>query len=109
MLSSIVGLEMCISDSICCFFFFCFKQKTAYEMLRSLVGSEMCIRDRVAAVALRVDVDVPTQTHPGMATTHGGKAGIDLADAGLSAVGGGHARVGLGGHVHVDPQGHGRH
>src|SRR5678815_731318 len=28
-------------------FFFFFKQKTAYEMLRSLVGSEMCIRDRV--------------------------------------------------------------
>ena len=27
----------------------CFKQKTAYEMLRSLVGSEMCIRDRVRA------------------------------------------------------------
>ena len=24
---------------------FCFKQKTAYEMVRSLVGSEMCIRD----------------------------------------------------------------
>eukprot|EP00658_Telonema_sp_P-2_P080696 TRINITY_DN8086_c0_g3_i2.p1 TRINITY_DN8086_c0_g3~~TRINITY_DN8086_c0_g3_i2.p1 ORF type:complete len:641 (-),score=130.11 TRINITY_DN8086_c0_g3_i2:381-2303(-) len=32
--------------SICCVFFFFFKQKTAYEMLRSLVGSEMCIRDR---------------------------------------------------------------
>eukprot|EP00658_Telonema_sp_P-2_P071530 TRINITY_DN6077_c0_g1_i1.p1 TRINITY_DN6077_c0_g1~~TRINITY_DN6077_c0_g1_i1.p1 ORF type:complete len:263 (-),score=89.02 TRINITY_DN6077_c0_g1_i1:26-814(-) len=29
-----------------CIFFFFFKQKTAYEMLRSLVGSEMCIRDR---------------------------------------------------------------
>eukprot|EP00658_Telonema_sp_P-2_P013971 TRINITY_DN15297_c0_g1_i4.p1 TRINITY_DN15297_c0_g1~~TRINITY_DN15297_c0_g1_i4.p1 ORF type:complete len:100 (+),score=52.45 TRINITY_DN15297_c0_g1_i4:68-367(+) len=28
-----------------CDFFFFFKQKTAYEMLRSLVGSEMCIRD----------------------------------------------------------------
>eukprot|EP00658_Telonema_sp_P-2_P009323 TRINITY_DN13496_c0_g1_i2.p1 TRINITY_DN13496_c0_g1~~TRINITY_DN13496_c0_g1_i2.p1 ORF type:complete len:179 (-),score=36.83 TRINITY_DN13496_c0_g1_i2:61-597(-) len=28
------------------YFFFFFKQKTAYEMLRSLVGSEMCIRDR---------------------------------------------------------------
>eukprot|EP00658_Telonema_sp_P-2_P004720 TRINITY_DN11754_c0_g1_i2.p1 TRINITY_DN11754_c0_g1~~TRINITY_DN11754_c0_g1_i2.p1 ORF type:complete len:202 (-),score=76.34 TRINITY_DN11754_c0_g1_i2:71-676(-) len=28
-----------------CVFFFFFKQKTAYEMLRSLVGSEMCIRD----------------------------------------------------------------
>ena len=27
-----------------CWFFF-FKQKTAYEMLRRLVGSEMCIRD----------------------------------------------------------------
>eukprot|EP00658_Telonema_sp_P-2_P064572 TRINITY_DN5365_c0_g1_i1.p1 TRINITY_DN5365_c0_g1~~TRINITY_DN5365_c0_g1_i1.p1 ORF type:complete len:211 (+),score=85.67 TRINITY_DN5365_c0_g1_i1:117-749(+) len=26
------------------FFFFFFKQKTAYEMLRSLVGSEMCIK-----------------------------------------------------------------
>eukprot|EP01015_Nassula_variabilis_P031506 TRINITY_DN712_c0_g1_i9.p1 TRINITY_DN712_c0_g1~~TRINITY_DN712_c0_g1_i9.p1 ORF type:complete len:356 (-),score=66.85 TRINITY_DN712_c0_g1_i9:153-1220(-) len=26
-------------------YFFFFKQKTAYEMLRSLVGSEMCIRD----------------------------------------------------------------
>eukprot|EP00658_Telonema_sp_P-2_P035800 TRINITY_DN25982_c0_g1_i1.p1 TRINITY_DN25982_c0_g1~~TRINITY_DN25982_c0_g1_i1.p1 ORF type:complete len:328 (-),score=71.60 TRINITY_DN25982_c0_g1_i1:259-1242(-) len=33
---------MCISI----LFFFFFKQKTAYEMLRSLVGSEMCIRDR---------------------------------------------------------------
>src|SRR5678816_4876562 len=30
--------------------FFFFKQKTAYEMLRSLVGSEMCIRDRCRAV-----------------------------------------------------------
>eukprot|EP00658_Telonema_sp_P-2_P010430 TRINITY_DN13934_c0_g1_i2.p1 TRINITY_DN13934_c0_g1~~TRINITY_DN13934_c0_g1_i2.p1 ORF type:complete len:124 (-),score=18.25 TRINITY_DN13934_c0_g1_i2:78-449(-) len=29
----------------CSLFFFFFKQKTAYEMLRSLVGSEMCIRD----------------------------------------------------------------
>eukprot|EP00658_Telonema_sp_P-2_P024471 TRINITY_DN19834_c0_g1_i13.p1 TRINITY_DN19834_c0_g1~~TRINITY_DN19834_c0_g1_i13.p1 ORF type:complete len:249 (-),score=87.44 TRINITY_DN19834_c0_g1_i13:137-883(-) len=35
----------------CVFFFFFFKQKTAYEMLRSLVGSEMCIRDRSQAVA----------------------------------------------------------
>eukprot|EP00658_Telonema_sp_P-2_P001439 TRINITY_DN10538_c0_g1_i1.p1 TRINITY_DN10538_c0_g1~~TRINITY_DN10538_c0_g1_i1.p1 ORF type:complete len:505 (-),score=91.08 TRINITY_DN10538_c0_g1_i1:152-1666(-) len=31
-------------------FFFFFKQKTAYEMLRSLVGSEMCIRDRYTAI-----------------------------------------------------------
>src|SRR5450756_2103438 len=29
------------------FFFFFFKQKTAYEIMPSLVGSEMCIRDRV--------------------------------------------------------------
>ena len=27
-------------------YFFFFKQKTAYEVLRSLVSSEMCIRDR---------------------------------------------------------------
>ncbi len=33
-------------------FFFFFKQKTAYEMLRSLVGSEMCIRDRTTGVSL---------------------------------------------------------
>eukprot|EP00658_Telonema_sp_P-2_P074560 TRINITY_DN63822_c0_g1_i1.p1 TRINITY_DN63822_c0_g1~~TRINITY_DN63822_c0_g1_i1.p1 ORF type:complete len:165 (+),score=39.55 TRINITY_DN63822_c0_g1_i1:59-553(+) len=32
-------------------FFFFFKQKTAYEMLRSLVGSEMCIRDRSSLVS----------------------------------------------------------
>ena len=29
-----------------CYFFFFFKQKTAYEIMPSLVGSEMCIRDR---------------------------------------------------------------
>eukprot|EP00658_Telonema_sp_P-2_P078935 TRINITY_DN7514_c0_g1_i2.p1 TRINITY_DN7514_c0_g1~~TRINITY_DN7514_c0_g1_i2.p1 ORF type:complete len:104 (+),score=17.85 TRINITY_DN7514_c0_g1_i2:42-353(+) len=34
-------------------FFFFFKQKTAYEMLRSLVGSEMCIRDRDQTVSRR--------------------------------------------------------
>jgi len=34
-----------------------------------------------AHVALRVDVRVPTDTHPGMQTAHGGKFGVDLADA----------------------------
>ena len=29
------------------FFFFFFKQKTAYEISACLVGSEMCIRDRL--------------------------------------------------------------
>ena len=37
---------MCFIFSSFFSFFFFFKQKTAYEMLRSLVGSEMCIRDR---------------------------------------------------------------
>eukprot|EP00831_Metopus_contortus_P037496 TRINITY_DN29531_c0_g1_i2.p1 TRINITY_DN29531_c0_g1~~TRINITY_DN29531_c0_g1_i2.p1 ORF type:complete len:133 (-),score=19.78 TRINITY_DN29531_c0_g1_i2:187-585(-) len=32
------------------FFFFFFKQKTAYEMQRGLVGSEMCIRDRSSQI-----------------------------------------------------------
>jgi len=32
-------------------FFFFFKQKTAYELLRSLVGSDMCIRDRLRKFA----------------------------------------------------------
>jgi len=37
--------------------------------------------ERTAVVDLRVDVDVPTQTHPGLMTTHGGKAGIDVDEA----------------------------
>ena len=32
------------------FFFFFFKQKTAYEISACLVGSEMCIRDRTRAM-----------------------------------------------------------
>src|SRR5674536_369671 len=37
-------------------FFFFFKQKTAYEMLRSLVGSEMCIRDSLILTGPRLSV-----------------------------------------------------
>jgi diaminopimelate decarboxylase len=37
-----------------------------------------------AAVAPRVDVHVPTLTHPGLETAHGGKAGIDRDDAELA-------------------------
>ena len=44
-------------------FFFFFKQKTAYEVLRGRVGSEMCIRDRwdaeVAATAWAEQALVP--------------------------------------------------
>ena len=36
---------------------------------------------KAAAVAPRVDVHVPTLTHPGLETAHGGKAGIDRDDA----------------------------
>src|SRR5665648_881010 len=32
------------------FFFFFFKQKTAYEIMPSLVGSEMCIRDSFGTI-----------------------------------------------------------
>src|SRR5674536_384385 len=53
-----------ISFLFLCLFFFFFKQKTAYEMLRSLVGSEMCIRDRtrpsrssLALTAARIILD----------------------------------------------------
>jgi len=35
----------------------------------------------VAPVAPRIDVHVPTLTHPGLETAHGGKAGIDRDDA----------------------------
>ena len=33
-------------------FFFCFKQKTAYDLEYGLVGSEMCIRDRSGCTSL---------------------------------------------------------
>jgi diaminopimelate decarboxylase len=36
---------------------------------------------RAADVALRIDVRVPTETHPEMRTAHGGKFGVDLIDA----------------------------
>jgi len=35
----------------------------------------------VARVAPRIDIYVPTMTHPGLETAHGGKAGIDRDDA----------------------------
>ncbi len=39
---------------------------------------------KTASVALRVDVRVPTETHPEMRTAHGGKFGVDIVDvAGL--------------------------
>eukprot|EP00658_Telonema_sp_P-2_P060398 TRINITY_DN49321_c0_g1_i1.p1 TRINITY_DN49321_c0_g1~~TRINITY_DN49321_c0_g1_i1.p1 ORF type:complete len:344 (+),score=39.40 TRINITY_DN49321_c0_g1_i1:125-1156(+) len=47
---------------VVCFFFF-FKQKTAYEMLRSLVGSEMCIRDRLYMEHLRRVYQHDTRLH----------------------------------------------
>ena len=40
------------------FFFFFFKQKTAYEIMPSLVGSEMCIRDRFGLLMENSDRNV---------------------------------------------------
>src|SRR5665647_2824162 len=41
------------------FFFFFFKQKTAYEIGVRLVGSEMCIRDRAQAIQFLPIVVLP--------------------------------------------------
>ncbi len=61
---------------------------------------------RTAAVAPRIDVHVPTATHPGLETAHGGKAGIDRDDAaeafGRAAADPGLEPVGL--HLHVGSQ-----
>ena len=35
-----------VNVTVMSYYFFFFKQMTAYEMLRGLVGSERCIRDR---------------------------------------------------------------
>lgn len=60
----------------------------------------------VARVAPRIDVYVPTLTHPGLETAHGGKAGIDRDDAVAAfrrAADSPHlAPVGL--HVHIGSQ-----
>lgn len=61
---------------------------------------------RPADVALRIDVRVPTETHPEMRTAHGGKFGVDLIDAGelfASACGMGPVRV-RGLHLHIGSQ-----
>src|SRR5678816_1815107 len=71
-------------------FFFFFKQKTAYEMLRSLVGSEMCIRDSTmvdqlssfAAEVTRVAKEVGTEGRLGGQANVPGVGGTwkDLTD-----------------------------
>ena len=48
--------------------------------LRRIAGVAAAL-GRVAPVAPRIDVHVPTLTHPGLETAHGGKAGIDRDDA----------------------------
>jgi diaminopimelate decarboxylase len=52
---------------------------SAHELERATAAA--CAADARARVALRVDVRVPTDTHPGMQTAHGGKFGVDLPDA----------------------------
>src|SRR5674536_386391 len=71
-----------------CLFFFFFKQKTAYEMLRSLVGSEMCIRDRSDDGAVE-DVEGREQCRRAMTLVvvgHRSGAALLHRQTGLSAV-----------------------
>jgi diaminopimelate decarboxylase len=60
----------------------------------------------VAPVDLRIDVHVPTLTHPGLVTAHGGKAGIDWDDAlDAFAYAAGHERLDPRGlHLHIGSQ-----
>jgi diaminopimelate decarboxylase len=50
-----------------------------YELER--IGEVAAALDCSAPVDLRIDLNVPTLTHPGLVTAHGGKFGIDLDDA----------------------------
>ena len=61
---------------------------------------------RRAPVDLRIDVNVPTLTHPGLVTAHGGKFGIDLDDAlAAFAFAGAHEALDARGlHLHVGSQ-----
>jgi diaminopimelate decarboxylase len=60
----------------------------------------------VARVAPRIDVYVPTMTHPGLETAHGGKAGIDRDDAvpAFRRAGGSPHLEPTGLHVHIGSQ-----
>jgi len=59
--------------------------------VRALLVDSLCELERIAEVAAhvgrpasvapRIDVHVPTATHPGLETAHGGKSGIDRDDA----------------------------
>eukprot|EP00825_Cyclidium_porcatum_P034385 TRINITY_DN36184_c0_g1_i2.p3 TRINITY_DN36184_c0_g1~~TRINITY_DN36184_c0_g1_i2.p3 ORF type:complete len:106 (+),score=5.08 TRINITY_DN36184_c0_g1_i2:60-377(+) len=58
------------------YFFFFFKQKTAYEIMPSLVGSEMCIRDssrtvRIIRVILRLVVIKESADNSDLGIVHG--------------------------------------
>ena len=84
------------------FFFFFFKQKTAYEFLYGLVGSEMCIRDRPERGAGRVSPGA------GPGSAHGGPLdgrAVGSAGAGRQRAHGpprlrpGPADIGLAGHA----------
>jgi D-ornithine/D-lysine decarboxylase len=84
--------------------------------VRALLVDSLCELGRIAAVAAevgraasvapRIDVHVPTTTHPGLETAHGGKAGIDRDDAAeafrRAAADPGLEPVGL--HLHVGSQ-----
>jgi diaminopimelate decarboxylase len=56
-----------------------FMVDSVYELGR--IGEVAAAMGRVAPVSPRIDVHVPTLTHPGLETAHGGKAGIDRDDA----------------------------
>jgi len=60
----------------------------------------------VAPVAPRIDVHVPTLTHPGLETAHGGKAGIDRDDAAAAfRLAAGHPNLEPAGmHLHIGSQ-----
>eukprot|EP01015_Nassula_variabilis_P016836 TRINITY_DN2602_c0_g1_i1.p2 TRINITY_DN2602_c0_g1~~TRINITY_DN2602_c0_g1_i1.p2 ORF type:complete len:113 (-),score=41.77 TRINITY_DN2602_c0_g1_i1:58-396(-) len=83
---------MCKRDSM---YFFFFKQKTAYEMLRSLVGSEMCIRDRqYPNPNNNITTTIPTniQTHVydqdyGQGYGQGQGYGSGIGSSGISLIG----------------------
>jgi D-ornithine/D-lysine decarboxylase len=75
-----------------------------YELER--IGDVAGELGRSAPVDLRIDLNVPTLTHPGLVTAHGGKFGIDLDDAiGAFAYAAAHKALDVRGlHVHVGSQ-----